>query len=60
MYIRHLTLSTSLAPSPTTQVEKVLGVNSPAHQAGIQAGDVLVNVQDKLVTMMTHPQVAWP
>jgi C-terminal processing protease CtpA/Prc len=41
----------------TPQVEKVLGHNTPAHKAGLQGGDVLVNVQGELVTMMTHPQV---
>jgi hypothetical protein len=39
------------------QVEKVLGHNTPAHKAGLQGGDVLVNIQGELVTMMTHPQV---
>ena len=32
-------------------------MNSPAHQGGLQEGDVLVNVQEELVTLMPHPQV---
>ena len=36
---------------------QVLGVNTPAYQGGLQEGDVLVNVQHELVTLMTHPQV---
>ena len=40
-----------------TQVEKVLGINTAAHKAGVEAGDVLVEVEGQLVTMMTHPQV---
>ena len=36
---------------------KVLGVNTPAYQGGLKEGDVLVNVQGELVTLMTHPQV---
>jgi len=39
------------------KVEKVLGLNTPAHQGGLEEGDVLVNVQHELVTLMTHPQV---
>ncbi len=39
------------------QVEKVLGIDTPAHKAGLKAGDVLVEVQGELITMMTHPQV---
>lgn len=33
-------------------------MNTPAHQAGLRAGDVLVSVQDNLVTLMTHPEVS--
>ena len=40
------------------QVEKVLGIDTPAHKAGLKAGDVLVEVQGELITMMTHPQVS--
>ena len=40
-----------------TQVEKVLGIDTPAYKAGLKAGDVLVEVQGELITMMTHPQV---
>ena len=36
---------------------QVLGLNTPAHQGGLKEGDVLVNVQGELVTLMTHPQV---
>ena len=32
-------------------------MNTPAHQGGLKEGDVLVNVEDELVTLMTHPQV---
>ena len=39
------------------QVEKVLGINTAAGRAGVAAGDVLVEVEGQLVTMMTHPQV---
>jgi len=39
------------------KVEKVLGIDTPAHKAGLKAGDVLVEVQGELITMMTHPQV---
>ena len=39
-------------------MEKVLGIDTPAHKAGLKAGDVLVEVQGELITMMTHPQVA--
>ena len=38
-------------------MEKVLGIDTPAHKAGLKAGDVLVEVQGELITMMTHPQV---
>ena len=36
---------------------QVLGLNTAAHQGGLVEGDVLVNVQGELVTLMTHPQV---
>ena len=39
------------------QVEKVLGIDTPAYKAGLKSGDVLVEVQGELITMMTHPQV---
>jgi len=39
------------------KVEKVLGINTAAGRAGVAAGDVLVEVEGQLVTMMTHPQV---
>merc|ERR1711962_131464 len=39
------------------KVEKVLGIDTPAYKAGLKAGDVLVEVQGELITMMTHPQV---
>ena len=38
-------------------MEKVLGIDTPAYKAGLKAGDVLVEVQGELITMMTHPQV---
>ena len=41
-----------------TQLLQVHGMNTPAHQAGLRAGDVLVSVQDNLVTLMTHPEVS--
>ena len=48
----------SLAKIPEKQFFlQVLGLNTPAHQGGLQEGDVLVNVQHELVTLMTHPQV---
>ena len=52
------TLQTSNLPWATAlQVEKVLGIDTPAYKAGLKAGDVLVEVQGELITMMTHPQV---
>merc|ERR1719495_2808374 len=39
------------------KVEKVLGLNTPASRSGLQAGDVLVSVNNTLVTLMTHPEV---
>ena len=52
------TLQTSnLAWATALQVEKVLGIDTPAYKAGLKAGDVLVEVQGELITMMTHPQV---
>merc|ERR1712037_511921 len=39
------------------KVEKVLGIDTPAHKAVLKAGDVLVEAQGELITMMTHPQV---
>merc|ERR1711971_1248451 len=39
------------------KVEKVLGIDTPAYKAGLKAGDVLVEGQGGLITMMTHPQV---
>merc|ERR1711974_99095 len=39
------------------KVEKVLGIDTPAYKAGLKSGDVLVEVQGELITMMTHPQV---
>ena len=35
----------------------MLGINTAAGKAGVAAGDVLVEVEGQLVTMMTHPQV---
>ena len=32
-------------------------MNTPAYKGGLHEGDVLVNVQEELVTLMTHPQV---
>jgi len=39
------------------RVEKILGLNTPAYAGGLQEGDVIVAVQQELVTLMTHPQV---
>jgi len=39
------------------KVEKVLGLGSPASVGGVKEGDVLVTVQDTLVTLMKHSQV---
>ena len=36
---------------------KILGLNTPAYAGGLQEGDVIVAVQQELVTLMTHPQV---
>ena len=47
----------NLAWAIALQVEKVLGIDTPAYKAGLKAGDVLVEVQGELITMMTHPQV---
>ena len=49
--------SSNLAWATALQVEKVLGIDTPAYKAGLKAGDVLVEVQGELITMMTHPQV---
>ena len=50
-------LQTYIARATALQVEKVLGIDTPAYKAGLKAGDVLVEVQGELITMMTHPQV---
>ena len=56
--LKKKTLQTSnLARATALQVEKVLGIDTPAYKAGLKAGDVLVEVQGELITMMTHPQV---
>jgi len=39
------------------KVEKVLGLSSPAYAGGVKEGDVVVSVQDTLVTMMKHAEV---
>ena len=60
LHVQHekKTLQTSnLAWATALQVEKVLGIDTPAYKAGLKAGDVLVEVQGELITMMTHPQV---
>ena len=36
---------------------QVLGLDSPAGRAGVKEGDVLVSVQETLVTQMKHSQV---
>ena len=36
---------------------QVVGINTPAHMCGLQAGDVLVSVQDKVMDRMTHNEV---
>ena len=36
---------------------QVLGLASPASQGGVLEGDVLVSVEDTLVTLMKHAQV---
>jgi len=38
------------------KIDKVLGLGTPASNAGLKAGDVLVQVESKLVTMLTHPE----
>ena len=40
------------------KVEKVLGLGSPASVAGVMEGDVLVTVQETLVTLMKHSEVS--
>ena len=40
------------------KVEKVLGLGSPASVAGVLEGDVLVTVQETLVTLMKHSEVS--
>ena len=37
---------------------KVLGLSSPAYAGGVKEGDVVVSVQDTLVTMMKHAEVS--
>ena len=37
---------------------KVLGLSSPADAGGVKEGDVVVSVQDTLVTMMKHAEVS--
>jgi len=39
------------------KVEKVLGLGSPASLAGVEEGDVIINIQSQLVTMMGHGEV---
>jgi len=39
------------------KVDKILGLDTPASQCGLKAGDVIVQVEGVLVTMMTHPEV---
>lgn len=39
------------------KVEKVLGLTTPAYKGGVMEGDVLVSVEDTLVTLMKHGQV---
>ena len=36
---------------------QVLGLTSPAYKGGVMEGDVLVSVEDTLVTLMKHAQV---
>jgi len=38
------------------KIDKVLGLGTPASNGGLKAGDVLVQVGSKLVTMLTHPE----
>jgi len=38
------------------KIDKVLGLGTPASNAGLKAGDVLVQVENKIVTMLTHPE----
>jgi len=38
------------------KIDKVLGLGTPASNAGLKAGDVLVQVDGKRVTMLTHPE----
>jgi len=39
------------------KVDKILGLDTPAAICGLKAGDVLVQVEGRLVTMMTHTEV---
>jgi len=39
------------------KVEKIHGLNCPASRGGLKVGDVLVSVNDLLVTLMTHPEI---
>ena len=36
---------------------QVLGLTTPAYKGGVMEGDVLVSVEDTLVTLMKHAQV---
>ena len=36
---------------------QVLGLGSPASLAGVEEGDVIINIQSQLVTMMGHGEV---
>ena len=36
---------------------QVLGLTTPAYKGGVMEGDVLVSVEDTLVTLMKHGQV---
>ena len=38
-------------------VLQVLGLTTPAYKGGVMEGDVLVSVEDTLVTLMKHGQV---
>ena len=35
----------------------MLGLTTPAYKGGVMEGDVLVSVEDTLVTLMKHAQV---
>ena len=39
------------------KVLRIVGVDTPAHESGLQEHDVIISVGEELVTLMTHQQV---